>query len=182
MFVTAIFFRLQTFNFITETTMTKTNKFFESKQAYLAFRAAFAAAQNNLRSKKGKPDSNGVRASGWLSPSHYMLLNLARGLPYDRGFTPVTNQIALASGCKPDEARDNARKYLERMIAHATSYLNPKDIERSWRFPKTMSQAEINAKHQAELLVTIRGFLEPIEDAFTINDLANLKFSEGVTS
>src|SRR5271165_5298533 len=103
MFVTEYSFRHKHSIFQTEITMTKTNHFFESKQAYLAFRAGFAAAQNNLRSKKGKPDSNGHRVSGWLRPAHYMLMNLARGLPYDRGFTPVTRQIALESGCKPNE-------------------------------------------------------------------------------
>lgn len=157
--------------------MTKTNKFFETKQAYLTFRAAFAAAQNNLRSRKGKPDSNGHRDSGWLRPEHYMLMNLVRGIPHDRGFTPITSEVTLANGCaNPNGARDAARSKLEQMISYATQYLNPKDAEKTWRNAK-MSQQEANAARQKDLLGYIRGFLEPIEDAFTINDLANLKFT-----
>lgn len=157
--------------------MTKTNTFFESKQAYLAFRAAFASAQNDLRSRKGKPDSNGHKDSGWLQAEHYMLMNLARGLPYDRGFTPITAERILLNGCSnPNEARDSARLRLERMIGYATQYLNPKDVESNWRNAK-MSQVERNAAHQKDLLGYVRSFLEPIEDAFTINDLANLKFT-----
>lgn len=157
--------------------MTKTNTFFESKQAYLAFRAAFAAAQNDLRSKKGKPDHNGHKVSGWLQPAHYMLMNLARGLPYDRGFTPITATRILENGCSnPNEACDWAKSCLEQRIGFAKEYLNPKDVESNWRNSK-MSQTERNAARQKELLGYIRGFLEPIEDAFTINDLANLKFT-----
>lgn len=162
--------------------MTTNNKFFETKEQYLAFRAAFAAAQNNPRAKKGEPDACGYRKRGWLSPAHYMLLNLTRGLPYDRGFSPITADRKLNNGVSnPHESRDAARKQLEKFIAYAQLYLNPKDVESSWRYAK-MTQVERNAERQKELLNCIRSFLEPVEDAFTINDLTNLKFSEATPS
>ncbi len=159
--------------------MTKTNKFFETKEQYLAFRAAFAAAQNNPRAKKGKPQPpHGIRDKGWLSGAHFMLLNAVRGLPYDRGFTPITCQRKLDNGAIPDAAIASARRLLEGQIYMAKEYLNPKPAERSnrWRFGigRTASQEEADNRKMEYLLKDLKVFLAPFDDTFSINDLANV--------
>jgi len=63
-----------------------TNSIFKSKEHYLAFRAAWAAAVNN-KDKTQRPRAE-----------HFVLYNILRGKSYDRGFTPTTNTKKLQNG------------------------------------------------------------------------------------
>ena len=38
------------------------------------------------------------KVPGWLQSEHYMFYNIVRGLPYDRGFTTITNKKKLENG------------------------------------------------------------------------------------
>lgn len=186
MFVTAnILFDSKQFNF-TETDMTTTNKFFETKDQYLAFRAAFAAAQNNLRAKKGQPDSNGYKAPGWLTASHYMLLNEARGLPRYRGFTPITSKVKLDNGMDPAISIHNAERILVLRIKDAKDLIENKPAElSSWEVPKKFlgiggaeakqkAIEEKTVKRNVALKAKLDAFLEPFNGTFTIANLAKI--------
>ena len=59
-----------------------TNNIFNTKEQYLQFRKAFAKAAQ----------------AKTLRAEHFIFLNLVRGLPYHRGFTPITNKNKLANG------------------------------------------------------------------------------------
>lgn len=59
-----------------------TNYIFNTKEQYLEFRKAFAKAAQ----------------AKTLHAEHFIFLNLVRGLPYHRGFTPITSKNKLANG------------------------------------------------------------------------------------
>lgn len=63
--------------------MTTHNTNFSTKEEYLAFRKAWAAA---------------VNSTAQITATHHVLYNLLRGLPHDHGFTPITNANKLANG------------------------------------------------------------------------------------
>ena len=59
-----------------------TTNTFETKDQYLAFRSAWAkAAQDKV-----------------LTGAHHVLLNILRGHPVERGFTPITKTTKLQNG------------------------------------------------------------------------------------
>lgn len=53
-----------------------------------------------------------------LTPADILIHNMVRGLPLDRGFTPITNPIKLANGAQPllafDQAKASMRWILKR--------------------------------------------------------------------
>lgn len=164
-----------------------TNKFFQTKQQYLAFRAAFAAAQNNPRAKKGKPNTNGYKEPGWLTASHYMLLNSVRGLPLTRGFSEIANKNKLHNGMPARVNIDAAERNITSRVAAAKSFIENKPEElTSWELPRTgVTLFTINdvkaklveektAKRQLRLKAELDQFLEPFAGTFTIADLAKL--------
>lgn len=181
---------------------TNTNKFFETKDQYLAFRAAFATAQNSPRAKKGKPmPPFGHRNKGWLTASHFMVLNVVRGLPLLRGFTPVTNAIKLANGASTDLKLRHwqAIAILTNLIRDANRFVDNKPEELfQWEIPKAPTlldklnpwKTEVMARQREEtiakliqektkkrqdlLKTRLDKFLEPFDNTLTIACLARL--------
>lgn len=100
---------------------------FETKEQYLTFRKAFAAAQNDQRAKHYFTDdvaAGKIKHDGWLQAEHFILLNAIRGKPFDRGFTPITNKNKITSNWgNPREAFDSAHKRLLRAQEHARTLL-----------------------------------------------------------
>jgi hypothetical protein len=164
-----------TFNNLTEMTMNTKTKFFETKEQYLNFRKAFASAVNDPRAKKGKPQPpNGYKARGWMTASHFMLLNAVRDLPLTRGFSPITSELKLTNGAIADQAIRDAKTYLEHRIINAKRALDPSKIEvQSWRLGK-LSKAEYIERERKDLLRYVTIFLEPFNGTFTVEDLARL--------
>ena len=81
-----------------------TNTYFKTKQQYLQFRKAFATAAN----------------AGTLRAEHFIFLNIVRGLPYTRGFTPVTRTTKLSNGANIWQGLDVAMRRLRR-VAHSAN-------------------------------------------------------------
>jgi len=79
--------------------MTTHNSIFSSKEEYLAFKATWASV---------------VNSSAQITSIHHVLYNLLRGLPHDRGFTPVTNSNKLANGTMINGELYYACKHLHR--------------------------------------------------------------------
>lgn len=166
--------------------MTNTNKFFQTKEQYLAFRAAFAAAHNDSRAKKGKADTYGVKTPGWLTAAHYMILNEVRGYPRRRGFSEITNTTKLANGMLPDLHINNAERELSFIIIDARNFIKNEPMElSSWEIPKKLFGIgltdakqklieEKTAKRQAKHKAKLDAFLAPFGDTFTITDLIRL--------
>ena len=164
--------------------MNTTTRFFQTKDQYLAFRAAFAAAQNDLRSKKGKPDpnNNGYRQPGWLGAAHFMILNEIRGLPRRHGFTEITSRIKLDNGMPADLHI----RYAERNIIFAIIEARQVKVEKtyepnSWE-TKGKSKEDIDkliemktVRKQKALYDRLQKFLEPFAGTLTIADLARIK-------
>ena len=158
-----------------------TNKFFETKDQYLAFRAAFAAAQNNPRAKKGKPGPYGYKPPGWLSAAHFMLLNEIRGYPRTRGFTEITSRLKLDNGMPANLHISRADSKLTFAIIEAKQFQAVKPYEpNSWE-TKGKSKEDIAklieektvAKRKA-LHDRLQVFLEPFAGTLTIADLARV--------
>src|SRR5271157_4503291 len=105
-----------------------TTKFFASKEQYVNFRRAFAVAHLAPENKKSK-DQYGNKKFGWLTPAHFMLLNIIRGIPWYRGFSPKTSKPFLESGGTPTQASDAARVHLSNVIHSAKVLLEPKGIK-----------------------------------------------------
>ena len=81
-----------------------TKQYFKTKEQYLAFRKAFAAAAN----------------AGTLRAEHFIFLNIVRGLPYTRGFTPVTRTTKLSNGANIWQGLDDGVRSL-RYAAHSAN-------------------------------------------------------------
>ncbi len=86
-----------------------TKEYFNTKEDYLLFRTQFAAAHNHQNAKPHLEPSDewlsstdefsegtGThRVDGWMTATHYILLNILRGKPPKHGFTPITNSRKL---------------------------------------------------------------------------------------
>lgn len=73
---------------------------FETKEQYLAFRKAFAAAQNDKRAKPYFTDdlhAGKIKNKGWLQAEHFILLNAIRGRPLANGFSPIISDNKINS-------------------------------------------------------------------------------------
>lgn len=185
--------------------MNTTNKFFKTKEQHIKFRKAFASAVKDPRNKKSKPNANGYRKRGWITGAHIMLQNLIRGLPIDRGFTPITKQIRLDNGANPNEAVNYSKWYLQHYINTAKEFVKAAPAQLgSWELPKQTkslmdvfkfpSTKEIEAtecKKACQILIVaktanrqeqykkkVNEFLESFGDSFTIHDLAQVEIKE----
>ncbi len=152
-------------------------KFFETKEQYLNFRKAFATAVNDPRAKKGKPDTNGYKARGWMTGAHFMLLNAIRGLPIERGFSPITAELKIENGAIADGAIQANRIQLESMIMSAKAYIEakPADMSNAWRWKKGTTQEEANKQQQDKYRTLAESFLLPFAGYLTIADLARVE-------
>jgi hypothetical protein len=184
-----------------------TKTIFENKQQYLAFRAAFAAAQNDPRAKHtmvpcdefirvpgkafGRKLSKGTgrtRKNGWLTSSHFLLLNLICGRDFRTGFTYKRSNKALTNGYAPNQALCTAALGLNRAIEHAKSYLevDTKAITVfSFMRNRLKTEEEIKAhieqrrsaiKRTAKEHLDI--FLAPFAGLLTIEQLAKIQVPE----
>ncbi len=86
-----------------------TTEYLTSKEDYLLFRSQFAAAHNHqyakphlepsdewLSSTDEFSEGTGFhRVNGWMTATHYILLNIVRGKQPKHGFTPITNSRKL---------------------------------------------------------------------------------------
>lgn len=90
-----------------------TTKLFKTKEQYLQFRQAFAKAAQ----------------AGTLRAEHFIFLNLVRGLPYHRGFTPVTSTNKLSNGADICGGLDRGVKSL-RYAVHSSRDARGGDLKR----------------------------------------------------
>jgi len=110
-----------------------TNTYFKTKEQYFQFRANFAAATNNSKSKstceacdewleheeKLSYDTGMSRVQGWLHAEHFIFLNIIRGKSIYHGFTPVTNTNKLTNGGNIWPGLDTGVRALKRAIHSA---------------------------------------------------------------
>ena len=182
-----------------------TKSIFETKEQYLAFRAAFAAAQNDKRAKHyfveeltqcwdhetkkwGKMPIK-TRRDGWLQAEHFIILNAIRDKPLDRGFTPITSKNKLAAfQSNPMYAFEGNLKYLKSEQEKAKLLQSPYDITISpFEFREF---AKLPAPELADAIEKIRRgkmdrieqelepLLEPFAGTLTIEQFAALNLGE----
>jgi hypothetical protein len=185
--------------------MNTTNKFFKTKEQHLAFRKAFAAAITSPRAKKGKPGPYGNKKKGWITSSHMILQNIVRGLPYSRGFTPMTKNPMIQHGADPEATLFNAKWHLSYAINNAKSYVAaiPAGLSH-WEEPKvtkslldvfkrksTIEERNVELEKARQVLIVaktstrqeqhlkvVMEFLAPFEGAFTVADLAQIEVTQ----
>lgn len=139
-----------------------TQYYFKSKENYLAFKAAWANAVNDERSKstiEKSHDSAWVK-KGWITSAHVMLYNIIRGKDPLFGFTPYQKHSKVKGGVINMGATEAYNK-LTRMKDYAFTYAKKPD---SW-----------NGKY-------VKKFLEPFGDTFTAKDLASINFTPKIDS
>lgn len=169
--------------------MNTTTRFFQTKDQYLAFRNAFAAAQNDKACRKTYTESTGTRwnsttkanetytyktkHSGWLSSEHYLLFNLVTGKNYYNGFSPKTKKLFVESGGDADRGLNGAIDALATLIGYAGTLtgLNVEPQAPSWIKDKKQFVVEKMASYQAY----INTFLQPFGGVFTLQDLARVQ-------
>lgn len=145
--------------------MNTTNKFFQNKQSYLAFRKAFAAAQNNEEVH--------------LYSTHFLFFNLVCGRPFFNGFTPKTRKNFIANGGDPDRAIRDAIQHLRVLVADTKIVLNPSHITPpSWIKDKDEHIAKSIKRYRSH----IDSFLAPFNGAITLADFAQLSLPSIPTS
>ncbi len=83
-----------------------TTNTFETKEQYLAFRAAWAKAAQD----------------GKITAAHHVLLNILRGHPIERGFTPITKTTKLQSGHRINHGLYFAAAQLRYMQTYNAEY------------------------------------------------------------
>lgn len=141
---------------------------FDSKEHYLAFRKAWAAAVNDPRAKKTliyhkEWDSTELQ-QGWITSSHVVLYNLLRDKPFYNGFTPLLKKSRLQNGAYINQhLHEKALYMLHYYQQHAIKALNtepPKDkyATKGRQFGKERCQA----------------FLEPFNGTVSMEMLAAL--------
>lgn len=168
--------------------MNTTIRFFQSKQQYLNFRTAFAAAVNDKQCRKSYTDNTGTRwndktqaketyayrtkRSGWLSSTHYLLFNLACGKNYYNGFSPKTKESFVTSGGCADRGLNTALYELEVQIDNAKMLIGQKEIVVPSYFKNIK---EFKSERMAKMQNTVNAFLLPFSGVFTIEDLARVQ-------
>jgi len=134
-----------------------TNTFFETKEQYLNFRAAWSAAVNSNKAKT-TTGSSGERFVGWVQAEHFILYNLLRGRPAYRGFSLKTKYNCLVNGATINHGYARAGKQLGHMIRCAKKIVDPEN-----QLPDYAVRS-------------VQRFLEPFNKTITIEMLAALKF------
>lgn len=178
------------------------NSIFETKQQYLAFRAAFAAAQNDKRAKPTLVDlpcstynwrtrethswMGKQKIKGWLQAEHFILLNAARGKPLNRGFTPATTDRKVASyGNEPAKMFNGSLLLLQRLQWDAQKIVAGVKLETSPFLMRTLANlkpdemaAELERMRQDaedKLRKRVSVILEPFAGTLTMEQFAALK-------
>jgi hypothetical protein len=156
-------------------------KFFTSKQNYMTFRKAFAEAQISPRNKKGKPGPHGEKSPGWISSSHFILLNIIRGLPWYRGFSPKTSKNYIENFGNADQGILDAWHHLANVVQCAKKLLDPTRIKiPSYYDNKQKDKEKFIARTLANSQAFVNDFLEPFSGTLTLADLVKIsipKFS-----
>lgn len=162
-----------------------TKSIFETKQQYLSFRSAFAAAQNDKRAKHYFTDdvkAGKIKHNGWLQGEHFILLNAIRGKSLHRGFTPITNENKIGSNWgDPDYGFNAAHKRLiyAQQVAQSilsnqpTSNLSAFMLRTIQRMSDSERAAELERKKQKELAI-INQIIGPFDGRLTIEQFAAL--------
>lgn len=147
-----------------------TNNFFETKEQYLAFRKAWSNAVNDPRAKPRLEDDTDwdgtpirVKVKGWLTGSHHMLYNIARGREFDHGFTFIRKRIRLLSNHYLNEGIYHAHWKLQYMVDKAKRIAN--DDFAQIRNPK---------ERKAQLTEEVNQFLKPFAGTITLEQLASI--------
>jgi hypothetical protein len=172
--------------------MNTTNKFFATKQDYISFRKAFAAAQNDPSSKKTLQQYKGIvgdgkggyvdsivkyKSPGWLSSRYYLLFNLICNRPFYSGFTPKTKKSFTEAGGNPDRGIATAIDDLRFFVICAQKVLDPSKIKAP-SYYKNKDADEYVARVLQEAKNSVKHFLVPLRETITINQLANLILPE----
>lgn len=180
-----------------------TKKFFDTKEQYLAFRAAFAAAQNSPRAKRTAvpcdeykyvaadgskicyptlhKGTGRARKDGWLTGAHFVLYNIIRGKDYRSGFTIRRNKVALQNAYAPNAALYYAVWKLNSAIGYAKEYLDAdtKEIKLWFKFKNEAEKEEMLAKARADIkkraLERVQEFLEPFNGTLTFDQFASIE-------
>lgn len=153
-------------------------KFFETKEQYLAFRAAWRAAVNHERAK--------ANHDSWIHATHHILLNIVRGKEPNYGFTPITNQVKLDNGSYPWVAYNQALqslKWIQQSAVSATqTYESYIEKRAGWLLKgKTEEQKhEAYVKQIAFERRCVDRLLEPFNGALTIEDLLRVELPEPI--
>lgn len=174
-------------------------KFFETKEQYLAFRAAWRAAVNDVRAKphfteeaarvSGRETSivmAKVRHDGWLHATHHILFNIARGKEPNYGFTPITNQNKLDNGSAPWLGYNQALlslKWILRQAVNATESYESYIEKRAGWLMRGKNEEELRTAYAEHIKLQRRDvdkFLELFNGAFTFEDLLRIELPEPI--
>lgn len=174
--------------------MNTTTKFFATKEQYLAFRKAFAAAQNDSRAKKSFVetetyirDGKGgyvkgkvkVRQSGWLSSTYFLLFNLACGRPFYNGFTPKTKASFIDAGGDPDRALTDAIKSLKWYVDRASYIFS----QTGMYIPSYIKDKKQYINEQVKAAqADVTAFLELFAGTITTEQLSKLQLPNIITT
>lgn len=141
--------------------------FFKTKEQYLAFRSAWAAAVNDNRSKSSIREvqfpgtrrysayTYTIKEPGWITGAHMMLYNILRGKDLLTGFSPVTNKARLSNGAHINHGAFFAYQKLSAIVRAASM-----------------------AKDDNRYSVAVEKFLEPFKGTVTVEMLQMIKFEE----
>ncbi len=107
--------------------------FFNDKEHYLQFKAAWKKAVNSPKTKSKLETTEAysggtcvVRRKGWITATHHLIYNLLRGYDASRGFTPVTNKNKLTNDAYINHGLYEAYWYA-RYYASRDEFLKPFD-------------------------------------------------------
>lgn len=162
-----------------------TKSIFETKQQYLSFRSAFAAAQNDKRAKPYFTDdvkAGKIKHKGWLQAEHFILLNAIRRKPLHRGFTSITNENKIGSNWgDPDRAFFEAHKRLIFAQRQAHSILGNEPTSnisafmlRTFQRMSDPEKAGMLARKREEEMAVINQIIGPFDGWLTIEQFASL--------
>jgi len=123
-----------------------TNTYFKTKEQYIQFRKAFATATK----------------AGELNAEHFIFLNIVRGLPYHRGFTPVTKPSKLSNAHNIWGGLDHGMNRL-RWVAHVANDLKQYPKNKPGAFGRFIEPLMIDGDEAfTTILMEILGSLEPM--------------------
>lgn len=130
--------------------------FFESKERHIKFHEAFASMQYHHE----------------LKAQHFVMWNIIRGLPPQRGFTPIQRQIRIDNGHAPYSAFCEAirqltfiRKYARELIAYSQKGVFEKIVSKLSSFERD---------NQIRQKGWINEFLKPFNEALTAEDITRI--------
>ena len=108
--------------------------FFKSKEEYLAFRKAWAAACNSPERKSTLVETDwGIqRESGNLTATHHYIFLLLCGKDVMSSFKPITNTIKLSNGMREHQGLYYAFNMLSYKANQILSFQGEKDKTKSW--------------------------------------------------